>query len=85
MTLPELGLSFVLSNPDISCVLTGAKSVEDVEQNVGIAEKGPLSIDIIKRVDEIAAMVPFRPFEEPFALPFGLSYKGPGVVNSSWI
>jgi aryl-alcohol dehydrogenase-like predicted oxidoreductase len=85
MSLPELGLRFLLSNTKISCVLTGAKSVEEVEQNVQAAEKGPLPVAIIKRIDEIAASVPFRPFEEPFALPFSNDYKGPGLVNSSWI
>jgi aryl-alcohol dehydrogenase-like predicted oxidoreductase len=29
-------------------------------------------------LDEIAAMVPFRPFCEPFSLPFGRDYRGPG-------
>ena len=78
MTLPELALRFVISNPDISTTLTGARSVQEVEQNVASAEKGPLSQDILGRLDEIAAMVPFRPFEEPFGLPFGREYKGPG-------
>jgi D-threo-aldose 1-dehydrogenase len=78
LSLPELGLRFVLSNPDISCVLMGARSVEEVEQNAAAVEKGPLPQDVLKRLDEIAQMVPFRPFEEPFSLPFGRNYKGPG-------
>ncbi len=76
--LPELALRFVISNPDISCTLTGARSVEEVEQNVASVEKGPLSADVLQRLDEIAAMVPFRPFEEPFGLPFNRPYHGPG-------
>jgi len=78
MPLPELGLRFVISNPDISCVLMGARSVQEVEQNVASVEKGPIPKDILERLDEIAAMVPFRPFEEPFGLPFGRDYRGPG-------
>ena len=78
MPLPELGLRFVISNPDISCVLMGARSIQEVEQNVASVEKGPLPQDILERLDEIAAMVPFRPFEEPFGLPFGRDYRGPG-------
>lgn len=78
MPLPELALRFVISNPDISCTLMGARSQQEVEQNVAAVEKGPLPADILQRLDEIAAMVPFRPFEEPFGLPFGRSYKGPG-------
>jgi hypothetical protein len=26
-------------------------------------------------------MVPFRPFEEPFVMPFGRAYRGPGHAN----
>ena len=81
MPIAEAGLRFVLSNPDISCTLMGARSAAEVEQNVAAAEKGPLPPDILARLDEIAAMVPFRPFEEPFGLPFGRSYKGPGMAR----
>lgn len=70
MPLAEAGLRFVLSNPHVSCVLTGARSAREVEENVAAVEKGPLPPEIIKRFDAIAAMVPFRPFEEPFGLPF---------------
>jgi len=81
MSLPELALRFVISNPDISCVLMGAKSSQEVEQNVTSVEKGPLPQDVLNRLDEIAAMVPFRPFEEPFGLPFGRDYRGPGIAR----
>ncbi len=81
MSLAELGLRFVISNPDISCALMGARSKEEVEQNVAAVERGPLSPEILKRLDDIAAMVPFRPFEEPFGLPFGRPYKGPGMAR----
>jgi aryl-alcohol dehydrogenase-like predicted oxidoreductase len=78
MSLPELALRFVLSNPDVSTVLTGARSVAEVEANVRSAEKGPLPQDVLDALQEIADMVPFRPFEEPFGLPFTRPYKGPG-------
>jgi len=78
LPLPELALRMVVSNPVISTVLTGARSVEEVEQNVRSIEAGPLSEDILSRLQEIADMVPYRPFEEPFGLPFGRFYKGPG-------
>ncbi len=79
--LPELALRFVISNPDISCTLTGARSAAEVEQNVAAVERGPLPADILTRLDEIAAMVPFRPFEEPFGMPFQRPYRGPGVAR----
>jgi len=78
VSLPELALRFVLSNPDISTVLTGARSVHEVEANVRSAEKGPLPADVLSAIQEIADTVPFRPFEEPFGLPFTRAYKGPG-------
>ena len=60
--------------------LRGARSPEEVEQNVAAVEKGPLPADVLARLDEIAAMVPYRPFEEPFGLPFGRNYRGPGMA-----
>jgi hypothetical protein len=33
------------------------------------------------RLDEIAAQVPFRPFDEPASLPFGRTYRGPGAMR----
>ncbi|MEZ4737090.1 MAG: aldo/keto reductase [Caldilineaceae bacterium] len=84
MPLPELGLRFVISNPDISTVLMGARSVEEVEANVAAVEKGPLPADLLARLQEIAAMVPFRPFEEPFSMPFGRPARvGPGWANAA--
>jgi len=71
LPLPEVALRWVISNSDISCVLTGARSEAEVEQNVAAVEKGPLPMEIRRRLDEIAARVPFRPFEEPWSLPFG--------------
>ena len=78
VSLPELALRFVLSNPNIATILTGARSVAEVEANVCSVEKGPLPVDVLSAIQEIADMVPFRPFEEPFGLPFARPYKGPG-------
>ncbi len=76
MPLPEAALRMVLSNPNISTILTGARSVEEVEQNVSSIEKGALPADALARLQEVADMVPFRPFEEPFGLPLGGHTKG---------
>jgi aryl-alcohol dehydrogenase-like predicted oxidoreductase len=81
-SLPELSLRWVISNPDVHCVLMGARSSREVEQNVAAVEKGPLPADVLQRLDEIHAMVPYRPFEEPFSIGWRLGqpagYKGPG-------
>jgi len=74
--LPELALRFVLSKPDVHTVLSGVRSAAEVEANVAAAAKGPLPEDLRARIAEIAAMVPFRPHDEPFALPFGRAYAG---------
>jgi aryl-alcohol dehydrogenase-like predicted oxidoreductase len=79
--LPELGLRFVLSNPHVSSVLMGARSEVEVEQNVAAAERGPLPPELVQRIDAIAAMVPFRPFDEPAGLPFGRDYRGAGAMR----
>jgi aryl-alcohol dehydrogenase-like predicted oxidoreductase len=82
LSLPELGLRFVLSNPDIHCVLMGAKSAAEVEQNVAAANAGPLPPDVLSRLAAIAAKVPYRPFGEPFGIGWLLgnpgNYKGQG-------
>jgi aryl-alcohol dehydrogenase-like predicted oxidoreductase len=80
MDIAEMGMRFVAGNPDISCVLTGARSPAELEVNYKAVEKGPLPPDVLRRLDEIAAMVPFRPFEEPFSMPFGSQYRGPGIA-----
>jgi aryl-alcohol dehydrogenase-like predicted oxidoreductase len=76
--LPELALRMVLSNPNISTVLSGARNTVEIESNIAAAERGPLPAPVLERLQEIADMVPFRPFEEPFGLPFGRDYRGPG-------
>jgi len=81
MALPEAGLRFVLSNPAVCCTLMGARSADEVERNVAAVERGPLPPHVLQRLDEIAALVPFRPFEEPFSLPFGREYRGPGPAR----
>ncbi|HLH71890.1 MAG TPA: aldo/keto reductase, partial [Chloroflexota bacterium] len=79
--LAELGMRFVISNPDISMTLTGARSVAEVEANAAAVEKGPLPREILDRLQEIADLVPFRPWEEPFVMPFERPYRGPGPAS----
>jgi len=81
MPIAELAIRFCLSNPGVATVLMGARSAAEVELNVAAAARGPLPGPLLKRLDRIAAMVPFRPFEEPFGLPFGGSFHGPGQAG----
>ena len=77
----ETCLRFVISDPDISTIPIGCKTVEHLEASVAAVEKGSLPGDVLSRLDEIAAMLPTRPYEEPMILPFGKNYFGPGIAN----
>ena len=81
MSIIELAMRFVISNSDISCVLTGARTAQELKENLAVVAKGPLSADVLRRLDEIYEMVPFRPFEEPFGLPFMSEYRSPGQAK----
>lgn len=77
----EMCLRFAVSDPEISTIPIGCKTVEHLEASVAAVEKGPLPQDILSRLDELAAMIPHRPFEEPMILPLGKQYFGPGIAN----
>jgi len=79
LPIAEAGLRFVLSNPDVSSVLMGARSVDEVEQNAKAVEAGPLPEEVLTGLQQIAEMLPFRPYCEPGWVPLGVKgYKGPG-------
>lgn len=52
MTLPELALRFVISNPDVSTVIVGMRAPEHVEQNAAAVSRGPLPEDLIDALRE---------------------------------
>ena len=83
MSVVELCLRFAIANPDAHTVLIGPKTAQQVADSVAAVEKGALPADVLKRLDTITAMVPFRPFEEPMILPFNnpRGYYGPGMAN----
>lgn len=67
----EMAMRFVISNPAVDCVLTGARSKKEFIGNWDAIEKGVLPKDILDRLDTIRDMVPFRPTNEQFILPWG--------------
>ncbi len=81
MSAVELCLRFAISDPRVSTIPIGCKTMEQLEASVAAANKGPLPAEILSRLNEIAAMVPNRPYEEPMILPFGKNYYGPGIAN----
>jgi hypothetical protein len=80
MPLAEMALRFVISNPEISCTLTGARSAAELESNVRSVERVPLprrSARTYQRDSGVGTF--FRPVEEPSSLPFGgRERRGPG-------
>ena len=44
MTLPEMAIRFVLSNPAVSTTIVGMRRPEHVEANVSYSDKGPLGL-----------------------------------------
>lgn len=63
---PEvLCLRWALEVEDGHTVLTGTSSIDHLNQNFTAVEQGPLPEDVSNRLDEIAAMLPFRPADEP--------------------
>ena len=84
VSIAELAIRFVLSNPSVDTVLMGARSAEEVEKNVAAVQKGPLPSEILASLDAIYQMAPCRPFCEPFGIGWYLgnprAYRGPGIA-----
>jgi aryl-alcohol dehydrogenase-like predicted oxidoreductase len=50
MTMAELALRFILSNPDVSTVIPGMRKARNVESNTAAGEAGPLPPELIARL-----------------------------------
>lgn len=81
MSAVELCLRFAIADERIHTIPIGCKTIEQLETCVTAVENGPLPADVRSRLDEIAAMLPYRPYEEPMILPLGKNYQGPGIAN----
>jgi len=47
MSLPEMALRFILSNPDVSATIIGMRKPEHVQQNVGVSDAGKLGVALL--------------------------------------
>jgi aryl-alcohol dehydrogenase-like predicted oxidoreductase len=47
MTLAELALRFILSNPVVSTVIVGMRKPEHVQENLALGDAGPLDPALI--------------------------------------
>ncbi len=50
MTMPEMAMRFILSNPDVSTVIPGMRKIKNVEANIACSDAGPLSADLLGRL-----------------------------------
>jgi aryl-alcohol dehydrogenase-like predicted oxidoreductase len=50
MTMPELALRFILSNPDVATVIPGMRKLEHVRANTAVSDGAPLPRDTIARL-----------------------------------
>jgi aryl-alcohol dehydrogenase-like predicted oxidoreductase len=50
MSMPEMALRFILSNPDVSTVIPGMRKVRNVESNLAASDAGPLPAKLLAQL-----------------------------------
>ncbi len=50
MTMPEMALRFILSNPDVSTIIPGMRKIRHVEANLACSDKGGLPPELIHKL-----------------------------------
>jgi aryl-alcohol dehydrogenase-like predicted oxidoreductase len=50
MTLPEMALRFILSNPDVSTTIIGMRKHDHVKQNLALSDGGSLDAALLKKL-----------------------------------
>ena len=50
MTMPEMALRFILSNPTVSTIIPGMRKLKNVESNVAASDAGPLPADLLEEL-----------------------------------
>ena len=48
MSLPEMALRFILSNPSVSTTIVGMRAPEHVKQNIAVSDAGPLDAKLAR-------------------------------------
>lgn len=51
MTMAEMAIRFVLSNPDVATVIPGMRKDRNVRANIAASDAGPLSADLLKQLE----------------------------------
>jgi aryl-alcohol dehydrogenase-like predicted oxidoreductase len=50
MTLPQLSLRFILSNPDVGTTIIGMRKLAHVEENIAVSDAGPLDKTLLQKL-----------------------------------
>jgi aryl-alcohol dehydrogenase-like predicted oxidoreductase len=50
ITMPELALRFILSNPDVSTVIPGMRKLAHVKSNFAASDRGPLPAELLEQL-----------------------------------
>jgi len=50
ITMPELALRFILSNPDVSTIIPGMRKLTHVESNIAASDRGPLRAELLEEL-----------------------------------
>ena len=48
LTLPQMALRFILSNPVVSTIIVGMRKLDHVRQNIAMSDAGPLDPDLLR-------------------------------------
>jgi len=52
ITMPELALRFILSNPDVTTIIPGMRKLSHVQSNIDASNEGPLPKELIEKLRE---------------------------------
>jgi aryl-alcohol dehydrogenase-like predicted oxidoreductase len=50
MTLPEMALRFILSNPDVGTTIIGMRKLGHVKENIAVSDAGPLDKALLQKL-----------------------------------
>jgi aryl-alcohol dehydrogenase-like predicted oxidoreductase len=50
MTLPEMSIRFILSNPDVSTTIIGMRKLNHVKENIALSDAGPLDANLLQKL-----------------------------------
>jgi aryl-alcohol dehydrogenase-like predicted oxidoreductase len=50
MTLPQMALRFILSNPVVSTIIVGMRKPDHVRQNIAVSDAGPLDAELLRKL-----------------------------------